>query len=70
MFLPPGPMSAPIFSGLILTCTMRGAYWLISLRGSARVAAMDCKMESRATRAFSRASVMITCGNPRNLRSS
>ena len=33
MFLPPGPMSAPIFSGLILTVTMRGAYLLISVRG-------------------------------------
>ena len=33
MFLPPGPISAPIFSGLILMVSMRGAYLLISLRG-------------------------------------
>jgi len=32
MFLPPGPMSAPIFSGLIFTVTMRGAYLLILAR--------------------------------------
>jgi hypothetical protein len=25
MFLPPGPMRAPIFSGLIITTVMRGA---------------------------------------------
>ena len=41
MFLPPGPMSAPIFSGLILTVSMRGAYLLISVRGSARVLAIS-----------------------------
>ena len=28
MFLPPGPMSSPIFSGLIFVVSMRGAYWL------------------------------------------
>ena len=70
MFLPPGPIRAPIFSGLILTWTMRGAYLLISLRGSARVPAMMCRMASRATRAFSRASAMMACGNPRNFKSS
>src|SRR5436309_3010426 len=28
MFLPPGPISSPILSGLILVFSMRGAYWL------------------------------------------
>ena len=27
MVLPPGPMSAPIFSGLILIVSIRGAYF-------------------------------------------
>ena len=31
--LPPGPISRPIFSGLILTVSSRGACLLISLRG-------------------------------------
>src|SRR6266487_2436283 len=32
MFLPPGPISMPIFSGLILIVSSRGAYLLSSLR--------------------------------------
>src|ERR1041385_5377245 len=47
MFLPPGPMRAPIFSGLIFTVTMRGAYLLSSLRGSARVLAMASRIARR-----------------------
>ncbi len=34
MFLPPGPISLPIFSGSILTVSRRGAHLLISLRGA------------------------------------
>ena len=59
MFLPPGPMSAPIFSGLILSVSMRGAYLLDSLRGAAMVLAISARMCSRATRAFSIASAMM-----------
>ena len=70
MFLPPGPMSAPIFSGLILSVSMRGAYLLISLRGSARVLAISARMCMRATRAFSIVSAMMACGRPFSLRSS
>ena len=68
MFLPPGPMSAPIFSGLILMVSMRGAYLLISLRGSARVLAISARMCMRATRAFSIVSAMSACGRPLQLQ--
>ena len=69
MFLPPGPIRAPIFSGLILTWTMRGAYLLSSGRGAAKVRAMILRMASRATRAFSNASVKMAMERPRSLRS-
>src|SRR5882724_1697754 len=52
MFFPPGPMSAPIFSGLIFTTSMRGAYLLNSVRGAPRVLAISARMCIRATRDF------------------
>jgi len=52
IFLPPGPMRAPIFSGLIFTVTMRGAYLLSSCAGlkGLGISARTCR---RATRACS-----------------
>ena len=38
--LPLGPIRSPIFSWLIWIVTMRGAYLLMSLRGSARCCSM------------------------------
>ena len=70
MFLPPGPMRAPIFSGLIFTCTMRGAYLLSSLRGAAMVFAMSARIDRRATRAFSTVWAMSSCEMPRSFKSS
>ena len=37
IFLPPGPISRPIFSGLIFIVSSRGAYGLISFRGAGSV---------------------------------
>ena len=70
MFLPPGPMSAPIFSGLIFIVSMRGAYLLISLRGAARVLAISPRMCSRATRALFDRLGHQACGMPCSFRSS
>ena len=40
MFLPPGPMSAPILSGGIMIVSMRGAYGESSVRGVAMTDSM------------------------------
>ena len=69
MFLPPGPMSAPIFSGLIFSVVIRGAYLLMSLRGSEIVFAISARIPKRAMRAFSTVSAMIAWGIPLSLRS-
>ena len=50
--LPPGPMSAPIFSGLILIVSIRGAYLLSSARGLSSALGHD--LENFDPRAFAR----------------
>ena len=68
MFLPPGPINAPIFSGLILMVSMRGAYLLISLRGAEIVFAISARMCMRATRAFSTVSAISAMRNAAQLQ--
>ena len=43
MFLPPGPMILPIFSGSILIVSRRGAHLLISGRGLSSVCGHACR---------------------------
>ena len=70
MFLPPGPINAPIFSGLIFRVTMRGAYLEISERGAGSVVSMWARISPRAIRAFSMVCSMIGSGMPLSFRSS
>ena len=51
MTLPCGPMTAPIFSGLIWIAVMRGAYFESSARGDLMASAILPRMNSRASRA-------------------
>ena len=69
--LPPGPMSRPIFSGLILIVSSRGAYWL-DLRARAGMIARSIvsRISSRASWAWSSVSRMISSVMPSILRSS
>ena len=55
MTLPCGPMTAPIFSGLILMLVMRGAYFDISGRGALIACAIASRIFNRASRACSKA---------------
>ena len=70
IFFPPGPMSRPIFSGLIFISVIRGAYLLMSARASGRVVAMCSRIFRRAAWARLTVSAMIGSGSPRSLRSS
>ena len=58
IILPPGPMTAPIFSGSILMRIMRGAYWLSSGLASVIASAILPRMCIRAALACSRACAM------------
>ncbi len=70
MFLPPGPMSWPILSTGILTVSMRGAYWLSSVRGAASALCMTSRICVRSRFASWIASTMIECETPGSFRSS
>ena len=54
MVLPPGPMSAPIFSGLILIVSIRGAYFEIRPRFVERAAHDLENFHARFLRALDR----------------
>ena len=69
MFLPPGPMRAPIFSGLIWMTLMRGAWGESSARGAGRTDSMKSRIFMRATRSRSIAFSTRSHVRPRILRS-
>src|SRR5579872_1237823 len=69
MVLPLGPMRSPIFSGLIIRVTMRGAYGERSGRGWASALFISPKMCSRPSRARASASRMILRSRPSILMS-
>src|SRR5688500_3868050 len=69
MVLPFGPMRSPIFSGLICTVTMRGAYGERSARGCASALFISPRMCSRASFACASASRMILRSSPSTLMS-
>ena len=53
--LPPGPMTFLMNSGRIMMVVMRGAYWLISVRGASSAFSISPRMCSRPWRACSSA---------------
>ena len=56
MFFPPGPISAPIFSGVIFATAIFGACKPTSSRGSAKASFIASKIVIRPMRAFSNTS--------------
>ena len=68
--LPPGPMTRPIFSGLIWIWISRGALAEISSRGRLIARSIARRISSRASRACSSVSRMISSVMPSFLRSS
>ena len=67
--LPFGPMRSPIFSGLIIIVTMRGAYGDRSARGVASAFSISPRMCRRPSRAWASASFMIERSSPSILMS-
>jgi len=70
MFLPPGPMSAPILSDGILMRWVRGAQGFSSARVAGMVLAMMSRIASRETLFWAMASLAMLIGRPWILRSS